>query len=185
MDNLFHEWASKTPKYGKKFRDTLFKSKANKGSEYRDEEVIESLGKHFSTHYELYIYAFFLGLYSDEFIEIPKESKKVDFGYKIQHWGSKNNSRKNDIRFSRSSFTELQEYMFVALIAKTDIDLIALEKGEIKVEKVVKQLIHTMESYTNGGLILLEEKGEDNPNYHLDSTAFLDLIMETKQISEN
>jgi hypothetical protein len=37
-----------------------------------------------------------------------------------------------------------------------------------------------MESYTNGGLILLEEKGEENPNYHLTSTAFLDLILQSK-----
>jgi hypothetical protein len=175
-DNLFNVWASRVPQYDEKFRDTLFKSKANKGA--KDEETIESLGKHFSRQYELYIYAFFLGLYKDEFRAISKEVKKVNFSHHIQYWGSKNS-------IGRSSFTELQEYMFVALITKTDIDLIALEKGEIKVEKVVRQLIHTMESYTNGGLTLLQEKGEDNPNYHLDSTAFLDLIMETKQISEN
>jgi hypothetical protein len=176
MENLFRVWASRIPKYDEKFRDSLFKSKANKG--VKDEDSVESLGKHFSRNYELYIYAFFLGLYNDLCVEIPKDATKVDFSHHIQYWGNKNSS-------GRQSFSELQEYMFVALIAKTDIDLIALEKDEIKVEKVVKQLIHTMESYTNGGLTLLQEKGEDNPNYHLDSTAFLDLIMETKQISEN
>jgi hypothetical protein len=172
MENLFRVWASRIPKYDEKFRGTLFKSKANKGSERKDEELIESYGKHFSRYYKLYIYAFFLGLYNDLFLEI-KDATKVDFGWPIENWENRN-SRGHD-----SSF-DLQEYMFVALVAKTDIDLIALDKGEIKVEKVVEQLIHTMESYTNGGLTLLEEKGQDNPNYHLDSTAFLDLILEAK-----
>jgi hypothetical protein len=170
-DNLFDIWASRVPQYDEKFRNTLFKSKAAKGS--KDEESIESLGKHFSRQYELYIYAFFLGLYNNEFTEIPKDAKKANFSHHIQYWGSKNS-------IGRSSFTELQEYMFVALVAKTEIDFISLEKGEIDVKKVVKQLIHTMESYTNGGLILLEEKGEENSNYHLTSTAFLDLIVASK-----
>jgi hypothetical protein len=170
-DNLFRIWASEKPKYDEKFRP-LFEKKANKGSERKDEELIESYGKHFSRYYELYIYAFFLGLYNDLFLEI-KDAKKVDFNWEIENWGNNKSS-------VRMSFTELQEYMFVALIAKTEIDFILLEKGEIDVKKVVKQLIHTMESYTNGGLTLLQEKGEDNPNYHLTSTAFLDLILQSK-----
>lgn len=174
MDNLFQVWASRIPKYDEKFRDTLFKSKANKG--VRDEDSIESLGKHFSRNYELYMYAFFLGLYNDLCIDIPKEAKKVDFSHHIQYWGNKNS-------YGRQSFSDLQEYMFVALVAKTDIDLIALDKGEIKVEKVVRQLIHTMESYTNGGLTLLQEKGEENPNYHLVPDAFLKLILEAGKTS--
>jgi hypothetical protein len=171
MNDLRSIWASKIPKYDERFKNTLFKSKANLGS--KDEDSVESLGKHFSRNYELYMYAFFLGLYNDLCVEIPKAATKVDFSHRIQYWGSKNS-------IGRTSFTELQEYMFVALVAKTDVDFISLEKGEIDVKKAVKQLIHTMESYTNGGLILLEEKGEENPNYHLTSTAFLDLIVQSK-----
>jgi hypothetical protein len=171
MNNLFSVWASRTPNYDGRFKNTLFKGKAYKGK--TDEIKIENLGKHFSTQYELYIYAFFLGLYNDEFIEIPEDANKSNFGYPIQNWGSKNS-------IGREPFTELQEYMFVALIAKTDVDFIALEKGDMKVRKFVDYLIHTMESYTNGGLILLERKGEENPNYNLTSTAFLDLIIQSK-----
>ena len=169
--DLFNVWASRVPNYDERFRDTLFKSKANKGA--TDEARVESLGKHFSRQYELYMYAFFLGLYNGTSIEIPKGANKVNFGYAIQGWGSKNS-------IGRQPFTVLQEYMFVALIAKTDIDFIGLEKGDIKVRKFVDHLIHTMESYTNSGLILLEEKGQENPNYHLDSTAFLELIIASK-----
>jgi hypothetical protein len=42
----------------------------------------------------------------------------------------------------------------------------------------VKDLINTMESFTNGGLTLIQEKIEDNPNFFLQPTAFLDFITE-------
>lgn len=71
--------------------------------------------------------------------------------------------------------------MFIALIAKTDIDLLALEKGELEEDDAVKLLIKTMESYTNGGLILIKEKLEKNPNYFLQPTSFLNMILETEK----
>ena len=120
------------------------------------------------------MYAFFLGLYNDEFVPIPDKTKKVDFSHAIQFWGSKGN------RLDRKDFTNLQEYMFTAVLAKTDIDLIALEKGEITEEEAVKQLISTTESYTNGGLTLIKEKMEENSNYFLQPTSFLNMILEKK-----
>lgn len=69
--------------------------------------------------------------------------------------------------------------MFIALTAKTDVDLIALEKGTLDEDDAVKHLIKTMESYTNGGLILIKEKLEENPNYFLQPTSFLNMILET------
>ena len=69
--------------------------------------------------------------------------------------------------------------MFIALVAKAEIDLLALEKGEKDENTVIKQLIHTMESYTNGGLNLIKEKMEDNSNYFLQPTSFLNMILES------
>ena len=37
-----------------------------------------------------------------------------------------------------------------------------------------------MESYTNGGLILIKEKIEENPNYFLQPTSFLNMILDSK-----
>jgi hypothetical protein len=81
----------------------------------------------------------------------------------------------------RKDFTNLQEFIFTALIAKTDVDLIALEKGELSEEEVVKQLIQTMESYTNGGLTLIKEKIEENSSYFLQPTSFLNMILDIKK----
>lgn len=171
MESLFDKWKTKIPKYSIEFKDTLFKSLSEKYGAEGDKKV--SLGKHFSTNYELYTYAFFLGLYNNEYSPIPDGVKKVDFSHHIQYWGSKNSALRKD-------FSNLQEYMFSALVAKTDLDVLALEKGEISEEEAVKELIHTMESYTHGGLTLIKEKLEDNPSYFLNPTSFMDMIVKVK-----
>jgi hypothetical protein len=43
-------------------------------------------------------------------------------------------------------------------------------------------LIKIMESFTNGGLILVKEKLEENPNYFLQPTSFLSMILETENV---
>lgn len=169
MENLFDKWKTKIPKYSIEFKDTLFKSLSEKGGAEGDKKI--SLGKHFSTNYELYTYAFFLGLYSNEYSPIPVAVKKLDFSHHIQHWGSKTTLS------TRKDFTILQEYIFAALIAKTEIDFLALDKGEITEDEAVKGLISTMEAYTNGGLTLIREKLEDNSTYFLNPTAFLDMLV--------
>ncbi|MCZ4409096.1 hypothetical protein O3Q51_09765 [Cryomorphaceae bacterium 1068] len=173
MNNLFDKWKTRIPKYSEIHKE-LFNSLSQKGGAEGEKKI--NLGKHFSTNYELYTYAFFLGLYNSEFAPIPKTEKKTDFSHHIQHWGSKTTIS------TRKDFTNLQENMFIAVMAKTDIDLIALEKGELDEDDAVKSLIATMEAYTNGGLILITEKIEDNPNYFLQSTSFLDMILESKHV---
>lgn len=67
--------------------------------------------------------------------------------------------------------------MFAALIARTDINLIALDKGEIKPAKVVDQLIDKMEQYANFGFSFIKDKLEDDPNYFFKDTAFLRVFL--------
>ena len=172
MENLFDKWKTKIPKHSEEFKDTLFKSLSEKFGAEGDKKL--SLGKHFSTNYELYTYAFFLGLYNDEHTPIPPNVKKTDFSHHIQYWGSKNNAS------VRKDFTRLQEYIFAALIAKSNLDFIALDKGEISEDDVVKELMTTMEAYTHGGLTLIKEKLEVNSSYFLIPTSFLDMIVKSK-----
>ncbi len=171
MDNLFDKWKTKIPKYSEVHKD-LFNSFSQKYGAEGEKKI--NLGKHFSTNYELYMYAFFLGLYNEEFSPIPDKEKKTDFSHHIQYWGSKSTS------LARNDFTHLQENIFLAVFAKTDIDLIALEKGDINEDEVVKALIQTMESYTNGGLTLIKEKIDENPNFFLQAPSFLNMILESK-----
>ena len=68
--------------------------------------------------------------------------------------------------------------MFAALIARTDIDFIALDKGEITQRKVVDDLIAKMEEYANFGFDFMQEKLEENPNYFFKETAFLRVFLD-------
>jgi len=170
MNSLFDKWKTKIPKYSINYKD-LFDSLSEKYGAEGDKKI--SLGKHFSTNYELYMYAFFLGLYRGEFIPIGDDEKKINFSHHIQHWGSKN-------RIDRKDFSNMQEYIFSALIAKTDVDIIALDKDDVSLDVVVKELIKSMESYTNGGLTIISEKLEDNSSCFLKPTSFLDMILDCK-----
>jgi len=177
MDNLFDKWKTAIPKYSAEFREPLFDSLSKKGGGSEKSKV--DLGKHFSNNYELYMYAFFLGLYNDEYMPIPAEAKKDDFNHAIQHWGSKGG------RLDRTDFTVLQEFMFGAVVAKSNVDFLALERGDLSEKDAVKELIQVMESYTNGGLTLIKEKLEENSNLFLQPTSFLSMILDSKSKAEN
>ena len=119
--------------------------------------------------YEAYIMAFFIGLYFDKSIPLEGETKK--FGWAIRNWGNV------DARKGRRNYHEITKFMFVALVARADIDFIALDKGEITVRKAVDILIQKMEEYANYGFYyMLKEKLEINPNYFYRNSAFLDIF---------
>lgn len=163
MKYLKNIWAERTPSYNSDYQ-LIFDKLANKGNEGGDsEERAKETGRVFATQYELYIYAFFIGLYSKEQQE---STNKVNFGHKISEWGKK--SRK----FGRETFTEIQDFIFIALITKCDIDFIKLERSsdEDDIKNSVSLLIEIMEKFTNGGLQLIKEKLEDNENYFITSS---------------
>lgn len=71
-----------------------------------------------------------------------------------------------------------ERFFFAALIAKTDIDLIALEKGEIEASDVVSTLIDAMNEYANYGFYYLAEKLKDHPNSLYRNSGFLDIFLD-------
>ena len=77
----------------------------------------------------------------------------------------------------RKAYPKLREFIFTALIARTDIDFIALEKGEMTSRKAVDMLIQTMEEYANWGFHFMEDKLIDDPNYFFRETAFLEVFL--------
>jgi hypothetical protein len=178
MDKLFDEWKKSTPKYDRNL-EHLFISLTRKGGGAEIDR--EDKGKIFSNNYELYIYAFFLGLYNNKCEELPETAELKDFSHAIQYWGSTKS-------YVREDFTNIQEYLFMAVIAKTEgiqDDLIELDKGKKTVEAIKKRLHITMQNYTNGGLILLEKKiQEENLDITL-GTSMLNLILKSKQKNEN
>ncbi len=128
--------------------------------------------KFFGAGYEIFIVAFFIGLYFDQTKPLVEDKAKVKhFGWPIQKWGN------IESRLGRIPYDKIQKFIFAALIARTDVDLIALDKGETTCRKMVDQLMDKMEQYANFGLSYIAEKMEDDPNYFFKETAFLRLFL--------
>lgn len=166
-EKLYDVWARRNPKWEIRFEEIIYQfTDYSVGAS----ELTTARGKSLGAGYELYIYAFFVGLYADKKRELNSETKI--FGQPIQHWGNLEN------RKLRKAYPRLREYIFIALLAKTDLDLIALEKGNITDSQAVDILKDTMEQYANYGFYAIEEKMKDNPNYFYKNTGFLDMILD-------
>lgn len=178
MESLFDAWSKKNPEWEKKYEDLLMEP----FTDYRrgTSQYSVSRGKIFGAGYEMFIIGFFIGLYFDNTRKLPDDkSKRKDFGHPIMFWGS----QEGKLKLGRTSYKKIQEYMFAALIARTDIDFISLEKGEISVNDAANSLKHKMEEYANYGFHYLEDMLEDDPNCLFKDSAFLKIF--TSFISEN
>lgn len=170
-EKLFDLWANRNPNWEIKYEETILKTFCDYG---KGSTILqEARGKIFGAGYEIIIIAFFIGLYHNRRKELtPDTTKKKSLGQPIKYWGNL------DSKPGRTAYPEIRKYMFAALVARTDIDFIALDKGDITPRKVVDKLMTTMEEYINWGLDYMAEKMEDNPNYYFKETSFLREFME-------
>ena len=178
MKYLKDIFSERTPSYNEEYQP-IFNKLANKSNEGGDsDERATETAKIFATQYEMYIYAFFIGLYSNE---LQVCNKKSNFGHKISEWGKKKG------KTGRESFLEIQDFIFISLIAKSDLNFIELEqtKDENEIKKAISLLIDLMESYTNGGLQLIKDKLDSNDNYFISSMeAPLNFLLSLKQLTK-
>ena len=166
MQKLFDIWADKNPAWEVKYEDSILRTFSDYGR--GSSAFQEARGKTFGAGYEILIIAFFLGLYNDKRKPLVGDSsKRKVLGQPIKYWGNL------DSKPGRMAYPNIRKYLFAALIAKTDIDFIALDKGDMSIKKAVDALMQTMEEYINWGLDYIAEKIEDNPNYFFKETAFL------------
>ena len=166
MESLFELWGKRNPEWEKRYQSTIMDVFTDYGKGVNQYQDIR--GKIFGAGYEIYIIAFFIGLYYDQTKPlVDDKAKKKVLGQAIMYWGNV------ESRLGRNSYGKIREYMFAALIAKTDVDLIALDKGEITARSVVDVLVTKMEQYANFGFDYIEEQLENDPNYFFKESAFL------------
>ena len=178
MKSLFDAWSNKDPEWEKKYEELLMMPFTDYGR--GTSQYTESRGKIFGAGYEMFIIGFFIGLYFDKTRKLTDDkSKRKHFGHRIMFWGSQDGK----LKLGRTSYKKIQEYMFAALITKTDIDFISLEKGEVSVDDAANSLKHKMEEYANYGFHYLEDMLEDDPNSLFKDSAFLKIF--TSFISAN
>lgn len=169
-EKLYEAWAGRNPYWEIRYEDHIIKTFCDYGKGAT--RLRESRGKLFGGGYEIFIIAFFIGLYYDQRKPLTDDStKKKQFGQPIRFWGNLDSIK------DRKAYPKLREMIFVALVAKTDLDFIALDKGEITIQKAVSSLMQTMEEYANFGFSYIDDKMSDTPNYFYSETAFLELFM--------
>lgn len=177
MESLFDAWSKKNPEWEKKYAEVLMEPFTDYGRGTSQYTV--SRGKIFGAGYEMFIIGFFIGLYFDKTRKLPDDkSKRKHFGHPIMFWGSQDGKAK----LGRTSYKKIQEYMFAALVAKTDIDFVSLEKGDANVNDAANSLLDKMEEYANYGFHYLEDMLENDPNSLFKDSAFLKIF--TSFISE-
>lgn len=166
--SLIDIWGRRNPKFERKYEDSVMRALSEYG--VKANQMTISRAKIFGNGYEPYIIAFFIGLYSDKKLPLSDDTKVL--GYPIQNWGNV------ESRNLRKAYPELRNYIFISLVARTDIDWIALDKGDIEASTVVSCLVKTMEEYANYGFFMMEEKLKENSGYFYSHRAFLDLFMQ-------
>lgn len=169
-EKLYDIWAKRDPNWEKRYEDSVIKNFCDYGKGVT--KLGDAKGKLFGAGYEIFIIAFFIGLYYNQRRKLIDDSTKIkSFGWRIQNWGNIDSVK------GRKAYPKLREFIFTALIAKTDFDFIALDKNLVTARKAVDALMQTMEEYANWGFHFIEDKLIDNPNYFYKETAFLEIFL--------
>lgn len=167
MESLYDAWLTREDSfYEDKFKDSIIEKLCQFHGGSADGR--KAKGKFFNAGYEVFIYAFFLGLYYGE--RKPLTGNVLKFRMSMSSWGRKKNED------GRKSYTILQKYIFVALVAKTNIDFIRLDKGELDVNDACKDLMKTLNEYANTGFYLIQGEMKKNPDSFFENKGLLNLM---------
>lgn len=170
-EKLIDIWGRRNPRFEKKYEQSVMRVISDYGIGASGNTGAK--GKILGAGYEPYIMAFFIGLYSGKRLPLTEDSNDIKgLGQPLQFWGNL------DSKKFRKAYPGLRSFIFIALVAKTDIDWIALDKGDIKVNSVVTSLIETMEEYANYGFSVMEEKLKEDPGYFFSHRSFLDIFLQ-------
>ncbi|MBQ0029661.1 MAG: glycoside hydrolase family 15 [Paludibacteraceae bacterium] len=168
-ETLYDLWGKKNPDFETRY-ENLIRQYCDYGKGYN--EFTESKAKILGAGYELYIIAFFIGLYADKKKPLNQDPiKRKGLGQPIMYWGNIEN------RKMRKAYPQIRYYMFMALVARTDIDYIALDKGEFQIQRAVAELKKNMEEYANFGFDYIHEKLEEDSNWLSRGSSLLDTFL--------
>lgn len=168
MVTLYETWLNRMDSY---YEERYYEPVIEELCQYHggSAEARDGKGKIFNAGYEVFIYAFFLGLYYGE--RTPLKGSKRKFRMEMATWGRKSTEA------GRKDYTVLQKYVFAALIAKTDIDLIELDKGGITNDEACDRLMTTLNEYANTGFQqILPLRQEHMALQMMDNTGLMELI---------
>ena len=147
---------SKRPRYANIYKD-LIASLANKGN--RKTEYIQ-----FGPIYQIYIYAFYIGIHRNEKISMPSRESSSEF-YKISEW--KPDSLVHFILMTM--FSKIENLNLTTWNELENMD-------EAEIDSFVRILIKTIEEYANAGFSYLQSQFEEDRNPFNQPYIFADIL---------
>lgn len=169
IKNLFEEWRKCSAlKYETIFHAPIVEAfcQWHSGTDNgRDEK-----GRIFNAGYEAFIYAFFTGLYRNE--RRPLVGQTRSFSMEVFRLGDV-----RDKTTGRKKYIAIQEYIFAALIAKSDIDLVEYDQGHITSDEAVAKLMTTMNEIANAGFYAINDKMKQQEDFFTSSENVLDFVL--------
>lgn len=76
----------------------------------------------------------------------------------------------------RKKYIAIQRYIFAALIAKTNIDLVAYDEEKLDTDETVAILMQTFSEYANAGFYAINERMNEQEDYFLNSENVLEFV---------
>lgn len=145
--------------------DEFIKHHSQFGGGAASDKYVE--GRAFSNVYEMYIYAYFLGIYNGTKLDIVPQDDTRTF-WEMENWKPR----------------ELVKYLISCAIAKSDFDMVAIEHAdESGVNSEIKVLKAHIEAFANGGLRLMKDLFEEDPELIQDDMFMIRLITKKPSVS--
>lgn len=165
-ERLYDMWVRRNPKFEVRHEEAVLRKLSDYGR--GASELTNAKGKILGGGYEVYILAFFIGLYADKRMKLDEDSKAL--GHPIMYWGNL------DSKKGRQAYPRLREFIFAALVAKTDIDMLEVDKGNVVPSRIVDELVLSMAEFANYGFYVIDEKLKNDSGYFFNQRAFFDMI---------
>lgn len=157
MNILEKKIGSIKPVYLKEYEEFI-KRHSQFGGGAQDDKYTK--GKTFSNVYELYIYAFFLGLKNSVSVDIMPDDAVKGF-WELENWKPK----------------DLVNYLVMSALAESKFDMVSIEfDDESEVKNQINELKLTIEKFANGGIKLLKEELHAEPDLIDDDLFFINKL---------
>ncbi len=157
MSTLSQKFGKLKPGYLPEFKGFI-ENHSQFGGGAADEKYVKA--KSFSSVYEFYIYAFFIGLYKNERFDFSLEDKLTTF-WELENWKPK----------------ELVDTLLACAIAESNFDMVEIEHMEENLYFEQTKLIQReIEAYANGGLKYLQKEFIEDPELYEDDMYFIKLL---------
>ena len=145
MNNVEQKIFNINPGYLPKFKKILERYSQFVGV---SEDECYVRGKFFSNVYEIYTFAFFLGLRKDIPYDLSTDDKLNTF-WEIKNW----------------KCIDIRDHLIACSIAQSEVDLIELQnQDDQEIDKSIRLIRGIIERYANGGLRYIESQIENDPD---------------------